>query len=420
MSSGLINRYAQVSKKPLLEVEKEWRTIKREHRESGRKKDYDSCIKTLRERLGLKLSEGREAYLRGDALVEILAETPEFALIQVEDIGSVEDPGLKKLLFASKGIMTVPFEHLTNGPGGEPLTEVTTGLSAPAYPQTAPATSLTPPRPVSPGTNTTTQDPLMGIVLVQGKKAVIVSRTGNQARVRFLDTKEEANVNVTELKPDTTLESLAAVWRSLVPELSEKRKRRIFAAILKLEHSIAYLPKRLQEELENLGPYSGAAGNQTAAPPAFPFKKPEDDSPAVDEEEAEKREDFEFGPEDWRLIFDLRRRKEEEERETEERNPMPEPPEEGPAEPGQGIGAREGEPASKNIRPASEKEVHDMLGHMRTARESYEAARGRFSDRPKLSSLLAEAERGLPEEAPKSIMEKNLDRAASWSELIDE
>jgi hypothetical protein len=84
MSSGLINRYAQVSKKPLLEVEKEWRTIKREHRENGRKKDYDSCIKTLRERLGLKLSEGRQAYLRGDAPVEILAEATDFALIKEE------------------------------------------------------------------------------------------------------------------------------------------------------------------------------------------------------------------------------------------------------------------------------------------------------------------------------------------------
>src|ERR1700758_965211 len=166
MASGLINRYAAVSKKPLLEVEKVWRTIKREHRESGRKKDYDSCIKTLRERLGLKPSEGRQAYLRGDALVEILAETPEFALIQVDDIGAVEDSGLKKLLFASKGIMTVPFEHLTNEPGGEPLTEITTGLSAPTYADTAPTTSLTPPRPAAPGAAPVTSDPLMGVVLV--------------------------------------------------------------------------------------------------------------------------------------------------------------------------------------------------------------------------------------------------------------
>jgi hypothetical protein len=417
MSSGLINRYAQVSKKPLLEVEKEWRTIKREHRESGRKKDYDSCIKTLRERLGLKLSEGRRAYLRGDALVEILAETPEFALIQVEDIGAVEDPGLKKLLFASKGIMTVPFEHLTNGPGGEPLTEVTTGLSAPSIPDTQPTTSLTPPRPAAPGVGApTTADPLMGIVNVQGKKAVIVSRNGSQVRVRFLDTKEEANVNVTEIKPDTTLESLAAVWRSLIPELSERKKRRVFAAILKLEHGVAYLPKRLQEELENMGP-------QTVDQPDQPmFKKPEDDSPAVDEEEAQKRGDFEFDPDDWKLIFDMRRRKDEtDEENADDRNPMPEPPREAPEEPGAGSGDREGGPASKGIKPASDGQVHDMLGRMRAARESYESERGKFSDRPKVSSLLAEAERAMPEEGPpKSIMEKNLDRAKSWGNLIDE
>src|SRR5262245_58467631 len=103
--------------------------------------------------------------------------------------------------------MTVSFEHLTNGPGGEPLTEVTTGVSPPSIPDTAPTTSRTPPRTVTPGASTTTQDPLMGIVNVQGKKAVIVSRNGNRARVRFLDTKEEADVNVTELKPDTTMES---------------------------------------------------------------------------------------------------------------------------------------------------------------------------------------------------------------------
>jgi hypothetical protein len=412
MSSGLINRYALVSNRPLVEVEKEWRTIKREHRESGRKKDYDSCVKTLRERLGLKLSEGRTAYLRGDAAVEILAETPEFALIQVEDIGAVEDPGLKKLLFASKGLMTVSFEHLTNGPGGEPLSEVTTGLSAASVPDTAPTTSLTPPRPVTPGTNTTTGDPLMGIVNVQGKKAIIVSRNGNRARVRFLDTKEEADVNVTELKPDTTMEALAVVWRSLVPELSEKRKRRVFAAILKLEHSIAYLPKRLQEELENLGPQT------VAEPPQPTYSKVE--PPAAEEEEAAKQGSFEFEPADWQLIFDLRRRKEADEENADQRNPMPEPPKE--PEGGEGMASREGEPASPNIKPASDREVHGMLRHMKTARESYEAMRGKFSDRPKVSSLLAEAERGLPpeSEAPKSILEKNLERAGKWSNLIDE
>ena len=414
MSSGLINRYAQVSKKPLLEVEKEWRTIKREHRESGRKKDYDSCIKTLRERLGLKLSEGRRAYLNGDALVEILAETPEFALIQVEDIGAVEDPGLKKLLFASKGIMTVPFEHLTNGPGGEPLTEISTGLSAPSIPDTQPTTSLTPPRPVTPAVNTTTADPLMGVVNVQGKKAVIVSRNGNQARVRFLDTKEEANVNISELKPDTTLESLSAVWRSLDPELAEKKKRRVFAAILKLEHSIAYLPKRLQEELEDMGPQTVAQDNQPM------FKKPEDDSPIEDKEEAEKRGNFEFDLGDWQLIFDMRQRKEADEEGADDRNPMPDPPKEAPEEPGEGLGNREGEPASKSIPPASDGQVHDMLGRMRAARESYDKERGRFSDRPTVSSLLAEAERGMEEGPPKSIMEKNLERADKWSNLIDE
>jgi hypothetical protein len=416
MSSGLINRYAQVSKKPLQEVEKEWRTIKHEHRESGRKKDYDSCIKTLRERLGLRLAEGRRAYLGGDALVEILAETPEFALIQVEDIGAVEEPGLRKLLFASKGIMTVPFEHLTNGPGGEPLTEATTGLSAPSIANTQPTTSLTPPRPAAPGIGApATQDPLMGIVVCQGKKAIIVSRNGNQVRVRFLDTKEEANVNVTEIKPDTTLESLAAVWRSLAPELKEKKKRRVFAAILKLEHGVAYLPKRLQEELENMGPQTVAQDNQPL------FKKPEDDSPIEDKEEAEKRGSFEFDLGDWQLIFDMRKHKDERDEENaDERNPMPEPPQEAPEEPGAGTGNREGEPASKGIKPASDGDVHDMLGRMRTARESYDKERGRFSDRPKVSSLLAEAERGMEEGPPKSIMEKNLERADKWSTLIDE
>ena len=98
---------------------------------------------------------------------------------------------------------------------------------------------------------------------------------------------------------------------------------------------------------------------------------------------------------------------------------MPEPPKEAP-EPGQGLGTREGEPASKGIPPASDKTVHDMLGHMRAARESYEGMRGKFSDRPKVSSLLAEAKRAMPEEEPKSIMEKNLERANNWSTLIDE
>jgi hypothetical protein len=85
-----------------------------------------------------------------------------------------------------------------------------------------------------------------------------------------------------------------------------------------------------------------------------------------------------------------------------------------------GLGNREGEPASKEIKPASDSNVHDMLGRMRAARESYESQRGKLSDRPKVSSLLAEAERADPDEKPRSIMEKNLDRAKSWGNLIDE
>jgi hypothetical protein len=157
----------------------------------------------------------------------------------------------------------------------------------------------------------------MGIVTVQGKKAVIVSRMGNQARVRFLDTREEANVNVTELKPDTTLESLAAVWRSLEPGLTEKKKRRVFAAILKLEHSIAYLPKRLQEELEDMGPQT------VSEPPQPQFDKPEDDSPVEDEEGGKRG----FSSSKWTMeLFSICAAGRTRTKRADDRNPMPEPP----------------------------------------------------------------------------------------------
>jgi hypothetical protein len=407
-------------------VEQLWRTIKKQYRENGRKRDYDGCVKTLRERLGLKLGEGRQAYF-GDAVVEVLGETPDFALIQVEDIGAVESPDLRKLLFASKGILTVSYEHLTHEPGDGDLFEQQPGMTGgPAMPPatttgtqpsggTQPVPSAITPSQPAVGAK---PDPLDGIVNCRGRKAVIVSRNNQLVRVRFLDTKEEAQVNMSELKPDTqaSTESLARIWRSLDPNLTENVRRKLFAAILKLEHSIAYLPPKLQEDLENMAPAGQApAINQPAQPTFDRPQVPSEDDPQQSDKEDSK---FEFEKSDWDVIFKDRNKDRGQEAQADERDPMPEPPK--PPKPG--AETRSGV-ASKGIPPAGEAEVNDMVKRIRTARESYEESRGKFSDRPKLHSRISEAlkvaEGGVPA-APQTTYEKNLKRAKSWEKILGE
>ena len=351
------------------------------------------------------MSEGRIAYLYGDASVEILSETPEYALIQVEDIGAIEDPGLRKLLFTSRGIMTVPFESLTNEPGGAPLTEFTS-----LTPQTTGAMGTNTPPPSGAMTQPLYKDPLSGIVTCKGRKAIIVTRFGGKSHVRFLDNNEEADVSDSELKPDKTTptESLVAIWNSLEAKLNEAGKKRMFGAILQLEYSISYLPEKLREEVEEL---ARGDASSTTLDNSSPMKNVTD-TPEPVEKAPDK--DFNFDRSDWELIFGTR----EDDTTSDDSDPLPEPPEEG-----NGNGEREGDPADKSIKPASDEEVHGMLNRMKAARESFEGgARASFTERVKVS-IEAEAEKldksGKPV-APKTIFEKNLDRANSWGEWFGE
>lgn len=415
MASGLISRYAQVSGKPLLEVEKEWRTIKREFKDSGRKKEYDGCVRQLRERLGIKLTEGRRAYLLGDAAVEILSETPEYALVQVEDIGAVDDPGLRKMLFTSKGVITVQFDHLSNSPGGPPLTEMTTSA---AIPMTAPSVtsfstasvgshSATASRPAA--APTLGHDDLDGIVIFRGRKAVVVSRAGGKARLRFLDTKEETDANETDLQPDSNaMESIARIWHSLDHQLSDLVKKRMFEAILKLEYSIAYLPEKLREDVEQMA--KAVADNVPHGHRDNRGIQPEPD-----------KGKFNFDDTDWDLIF--KQRQDAEVKELEDREPMPEPPVEAPPE--SDGGQREGPPASKSIKPATDGQVHGLLDQMTAARESYQHLTGKVN-LTEVTTLLTPVSdtvaeiKGFRREAPKSLIEKNLERAKHWESLFED
>lgn len=417
MSSGLIVRYAAVSGKPVREIEKRWRNIKRSFTENGRKREYDSCVKKLRESLGLKPGAARTAYLNGTTEVKILAETPDYALVSIENLDLLENVDLKFLLWGSNGIMTVPFTQLAHKRGG-PLFEMGMTVSgAPnAFPITKTPTPATTTRPAAiPGPTGNPTDTLNGIVNYRGRKAVVVTKDASKAHVRFLDTNEEIDVNLSELKPDatTTSEAIRKIWVSIEPSLNESAKLRVFEAIVAMEYSIAYLPDKLREDITQL-PGRSVDGQ---------LSKTLDPDSDENYEKEKRADDFKFTEDDWKLIFGVQAGGgEAEEKEAAEDNPLPEAPDEE-----EGGEEREGTPAAKDIPPASDKQVHNMLRHMQASRENFErGARGPWSgDGPviRLNEELSKLEKFESEGKPvvgKSVIEKNLERAGEWSKLVDD
>jgi hypothetical protein len=438
MASGLIQRYAAVSGKPVQDVERTWRAIKRSFRADGRKREYDGCVKKLRESLGLKPGAGRRAYLNGSTQVKILAETPDYALVQVENLDLLESVDLKFLLWSSNGIMTVPFSHLAHRRGG-PLFEMGMTVSgAPnAFPITRTATPATTTRPATvPGPTGNPVNDLNGIVNFRGRKAVVVTKDAAKAHIRFLDTNEETDVNLSELKPDAqttsppaptappavpgaTTEAVRHIWTSIDPALTEERKRWVFEAIVQLEYGIAYLPGKLREDITQL---PGRAIDTQLSKTLDP-----DSDFGYGKEEEKRVADFKFHDDDWKLIFGLRGKDSEAERTAAAANPLPEVP--GEKEGGE---EREGTPAAKNIPPASEGEVHNMLRHMRAARENFQlGARGSWEGEErgpviKLNEEIAKLKKfeqahspEQPSPPPRSTLEKNIERATEWSTLVD-
>lgn len=411
MSSGLITRYAQVTGKPLPVVERLWRDIKREFNANGCKKEYDSCVRKLRERLNIKRNEGRTAYLN-EAPVTILSETPEWALIQV-DLELVEDVDLQSMLFSSNGVMTARWNMLSHKKGGPLLEIMTPGYVAPnpgQKPGQNQIKTATPAVTAQPAATPQTapgamNNGLNGIVNYKGRQAVVVTmKDPTHSHIRYLDNNEEEDVVTAQLQMDKqAMESVQEIWSSINPGLSEEDKLRMFEAIVKMEFSIDYLPESLREDVQELiNPGALNIGSEQT-------KNVEDDSDKL-HQDAGKRRDYKFDESDWKLIFKVRGDDDEEEKAAAENNPMPDPPEEDDGE------RKEG-PADSKIPPASEDDVHGMLRNMRAARESYnQGARGSWStDSPRINlSEMRKAAEKEPTEEPQSVMEKNLHRAHMW------
>lgn len=359
MSSGLIKRYADLSQRSIVEVEKEWRTLKREFNDSGRKGEYDAIVKKLRERLGLKMKEGRTAYLNGEAEVEILSETPQYVLVRVKDLNEVADLELRNLLTGFGGGVIVQFEHLSAERGGASIIEDTTSISMPSTTTSVPST-MTAKTTTStvPNTPQTGADPLDGVVVYQGRKAVIIARNNNRATIRFLDTKQTSDVDVTALQIDqpNPVESITGIWNSISNKLSEKAKTRVFESILKFEYSLSFLPRQLSEDIRELAKKDG---EHTGSEPADGEDKFKDDSKFA----------FEIG--DWQLIYGTSNKKKQEEEDSEERNPIPDFPKNRPQDEELGGSAEiAGPPAEKGIKPASDADANDVLKAMKSAKEA--------------------------------------------------
>jgi hypothetical protein len=265
--------------------------------------------------------------------------------------------------------------------------------------------TATPARTTKPGAppgTTSFQSSLQGLVTYRGRRAVVITRDNVKAHIRYLDQQGgEEDVTTSELQPDKTpMESIRKIWTSIDDTISETAKRRVFEAILMLEYSIAYLPDGLREDIEGLPKAIDGINLKNV-----------NDEPKTPQRSDKRQKNFIFDTSDWELIFNVKGDDEKQEDEAAKENPIPDPPTEEEGE-------REGEPAEKGIPPASDKEVHGMLRHMKSARENFlQGARGGWeSDRPRISLNEMREKAEADPFVAESIMEKNLKRAHQWEE----
>lgn len=342
-----------------------WRHIKKQAANSDRKGDYDKCIVLLREELGLAQDEGRTAWFDGKAKCEVLAETPGFCLIRVENVEDIDDPDFYYVAKYSKGLVSCNYEHLTATKGGAPLgypyqrglgEEVVPGVEQKPVSGPTSATNAAPPIKTSPTSNPQQQQ-RSDIVIYNGKRAVIIDRNGPRVRIQYLDQPyqgKQEDCDATNVKPEV-VEHLVKSWKSINKSLTEKQRKYVFGEMVKLDYGVHHLPPSLLQEVMDVVnkdmELPRLRSHQVSNVPQQQEEKPKVDvnSPELDET-------------DWNLLF---QQTPDEKKKADEENPLPEPPPEEPVQPPE---AQAG-PAN-NMPSLGNKDAAKLVNNMRSKKES--------------------------------------------------
>jgi hypothetical protein len=393
VASPLVNRYADLAKKPLDEVEGFWRAAKKRANESGRKGHWPTVLGFFKESLNLSEADGRLVYFH-EAPAEILAETPSFALIRVLDDATV-DESLKKLVEASKGLITVNYEHLFNQPNKAPigypyqreaLGETTTSMAVPS----APMVRFGSGRMLVPGLT----------VKHKGRSAMVCYSGPKETKIQYLNDKgmlmgEEASVPHTELsiKRSSIYEEAESIWTGMDTALTLDQKKVGLREILKLEHRLEHVPEPLIEAVVKSFSATGANKVQTT---------------------------LQITDSDWAIVFS--KDEESDEVEAVKDNPLPKkPPEDKPkpdatAAPAPGT-ASKSTTQDSGAREPSEAEIRSMISKVREDRRSINlTALSSTAERAAATQILTE--KGEKVIANLSREQRLAARANQWDELL--
>jgi hypothetical protein len=250
MSSFLVNRYADLSKRPLSEVEACWRTAKRQANESGKKSHWPTILALFKQSLNLNEADGRLVYFH-DVPAEIVAETPGYALIRVLEPSKVEE-SMRTMVTQSQGLMTVNYEHLFNRPNSAPigypherLSEDTSScMVGDATPMASRYSAFVP-----------------GLMVKHKKKkrkAVVNYATPKKVGIQYVDENnryvgesEEVDPSELSVQRSSLYEEAEALWESMSPTLTEDQRKTGLREILRMEHRLDQIPEPLVEAVVN-------------------------------------------------------------------------------------------------------------------------------------------------------------------------
>ena len=247
MTSNLVKRYSQLSNKPIEEVEKLWRTCKKESSNQGRKNDWVNCVKLLQEKLNVPAEECILVYFDG-AKAELLSETPSYALIKVHEIDKVSE-NLQPILKASNGVIAINFEHLFDD------AESKHNIGYPYERMSEDVTSTCIGNHFMVNKN---QSKIVSGVTVEvdGKKALVTVPGEDKSKIQYLDDDgkvigeedEVSNSSMTVVKSPYH-EMFRDIWKNMSSSLSEDVRKKRFETIVKLEFGLSHLPESLIENL---------------------------------------------------------------------------------------------------------------------------------------------------------------------------
>jgi len=256
MSSGLVTRYAELSRNKTEDVEQLWRGLKRERPSTIRRNNWPRLVFNLRKSLGLTESQCSVVYVDSLVRATVLSETASSVLVELED-SSYLDRSLRESVRRFNGVIWLPYSRISNSLYGN-LIEMTDSAAVGPVGTTGPVganklintTGLT-------GTISAKSIPrksklMNGLSIRVGKGKGKIKKVGNLKSLIMFDDGNESEVDngKIEVLEEAYDEFLQKLWNSMDRHLmTESIRKNAFKELVKYHFELTYLTDHLVDKM---------------------------------------------------------------------------------------------------------------------------------------------------------------------------